>query len=306
MRKIIWPGIVLAVAAAGVTVQGCPRPTPTPLVPEVGDATLETAAVTDAAPPPAVDAARRQVEVPATALNPEGPRLRDQRFAPISPAATVPSEGSAPTIVPTAPPDGDRGEPPDIGPAAIAALKERFLCQTLGQLSWPASWLSPTGVVLMCCNQAAQPSAPAPADGFRFGCLLPFDCSLLIDEGMGAISRLETITSLRQRMAPVRDGRTALALVDASVRDVVPLLGDRQEEVDFVRTGPWRYVAATLTGTRVVERPDGGYDVTTFVVPGCGCHHDLVEVQYYVDELAGVTEQSRNVVAEDLSGLCID
>jgi hypothetical protein len=306
MRKLIGPAIAVAAAATWGLVQGCPRPTPPPLVPEVGDAALDGPAVADAAPPPAVDAAPRPAEVPATALNPEGPRLRDQRFLPLNPAATTPSEGSAPTIVPTAPPDGDRAEPPDIGPAALEALKERFSCQTLGQLPWPAAWLSPTGVVLMCCNAADRPSARAPTDGFRFGCLLPFDCSLLIDEGMGAISKLETITSLRQRLAPVRDARTALAVVDASIRDVVPLLGDRPEEVDFVSRGPWRYVATTLTGTRVVERPDGGYDVTTFVVPGCGCHHDLVEVQYYVDELAGVTEQSRNVVAEDLSGLCVD
>ena len=135
---------------------------------------------------------------------------------------------------------------------------------------------------------------------------MPSDCSLLIDEGMGPITEITTVTDLRRRLAPLRDARTALAAVDAVVRDLVPLVGDRPEDVDLVRKGPWRYLAPTVTGTRVAERPSGGYDVTTFVVPQCGCDHDLIEVTYYVDETAGVTEQSRTTVAEDLSGLCVD
>jgi hypothetical protein len=55
-----------------------------------------------------------------------------------------------------------------------------------------------------------------------------------------------------------------------------------------------------------VERLGGGFDVTTYVRPGCGCSHDLVQVQFYVDELAGVTEQSRATALQDLSGLCVD
>ncbi|MBI5500961.1 MAG: hypothetical protein HY907_12015 [Deltaproteobacteria bacterium] len=289
--------------AAALVLTACPPPQPPrPAAPDAGPEAGEDAETTS----PVADAGvARDTAPPPTALNPDAERLGDQRFLPTNPASTVASEGTPPTIVPTMVPGEDRAEPPDIGRPALDALSERFSCGTLGQLSWPASWLSPVGVVLLCCDQA-DPGAPAPPDGFRRGCLLPFDCTLLVDEGTGPITRIETVTELRRRLAPLRDSRTALAVVDAVVRDVVPLFGDRPEESAFVGRGPWRYVASTVTGTRVVERPAGGYDVTTFVVPGCGCHHDLIEVSYVVDELAGVTEQSRATVAEDLSGLCID
>jgi len=304
MRRLLGPLAALAAAAAAwAATQGCPHPTPTPLGPGLGDAELPDASDASVAAVQDAPRLRSRDTPPATALDPDGPRVRDPRFQP-TPSERTP-EGTAPTVVPTAPPDGDRAEPPDIGPAAIEALKERFGCQTLGQLSWPVSWLSPTGVVLMCCNQA-DAQAPSDPDAFHMGCLLPFECSYLIDEGMGAISKIETVTALRQRLAPLRDARTALAVVAASIRDVVPFFGDRPEELQLVTTGPWSYTQPTLTGTRVVERPEGGYDVTTFVVPGCGCHHDLIEVQLLVDELAGVTEQSRTTAIEDKSGLCVD
>jgi hypothetical protein len=303
MRRIVWPLAALALALLWWMAQGCPRPGPGPVGPEVRD--VAAPPVEDAPPPPAADAASPPVDTapPPTALNPEGPRVSDSRFMP-NPGGTGRPEGTVPVIVPTMVPDGDRAEPPELGPAALEAIKAQFGCQILGQLSWPAAWLSPYGVVLQCCNQ--QPDGRIDPDAFRSGCLLPFACSLLIDEGMGAISKLETVTALRQRLAPLRDPRTALAAVDAMVRDVVPFFGDRSEDTAFLLQGSWRYVAETITGTRIVERPGGGYDVTTFVVPGCGCHHDFVEVQFVVDELAGVTEQSRTTLVEDQSGLCID
>jgi hypothetical protein len=129
----------------------------------------------------------------------------------------------------------------------------------------------------------------------------PLECSLLIDEGMGAISKLETVTALRQRLAPLRDPRSALAVVDAVVRDVVPFFGDRAEDTAFVLEGPWRSVADTITGTRVVERPGGGYEVTTFVVPGCGCRHDFLEARFAVGPIARPGE-----TAEDAHGAVHD
>jgi hypothetical protein len=303
MKRFALCSFAVLAFATWMASTGCPPPPPPPRPPEVTDAGAEVAVAGADATPPPIDVARRDA-LPPTALDPEGPRLRDTRFDRL-PGSSAPPEGTPPVLLPTPLPDGDRAEPPDIGPAAIEALKSRFGCQVLGQVSWPAAWLSPLGVVLECCNPA-DPRAPAPADGFRSGCLMPFDCSWLIDEGMGAISKLETVTALRQRLAPLRDARTALAVVDATVRDVVPLFGDRPEETSFVLEGSWKFVAPDITGTRVLERPGGGYDVTTFVVPGCGCHHDLTQVQFIVDELAGVTEQSRTVVAEDLSSLCVD
>jgi hypothetical protein len=303
MRRLLWPFVMLALAGGWGLLQGCPRPGPGPVGPAEHDV-VEPPPAEDTAPPPAADVAPPPVDtLPPTALNPEGPRVADPRFRP-NPGGTGRPEGTVPVIVPTMVPDGDRAEPPELGPAALEAIKTQFGCQTLGQLSWPAAWLSPYGVVLQCCNQ--KPEGQNNADAFRSGCLLPFECSLLVDEGMGAISKLETVTALRQRLAPLRDPRSALAAVDAMVRDVVPFFGDRSEDTAFLLEGSWRYVAETITGTRVVERPGGGYDVTTFVVPGCGCHHDFVEVQFVVDELAGVTEQSRTTLVEDTSGLCVD
>ncbi|MBN1774127.1 MAG: hypothetical protein JXB32_22905 [Deltaproteobacteria bacterium] len=304
MRRILWPLAAVALALAWWFAQGCPRPGPGPVGPEVRDV-VEPPPGEDATPPPGVDApVPPPVEpLPPTALDPEGPRVADRRFQP-KPGGTGTREGTVPTIVPTMVPDGDRAEPPELGPAALEAIRAQFGCGILDQLPWPASWLSPYGVVLRCCNQAA--GRELDPDAFRAGCLMPFECSLLIDEGMGAISKLETVTALRQRLAPLRDPRSALAVVDATVRDVVPFFGDRTEDTALLLEGSWRYVAETITGTRVVERPGGGYDVTTFVVPGCGCRHDFVEVQFVVDELAGVTEQSRSVLVEDQSGLCVD
>lgn len=302
MKRILWPLAVVALAAALWSAPGCPRPGPGPVEPEVRDV-VEPPPPADVAPPVEVVAPPPVETTPPTALDPEGPRVTDHRFAPL-PGGTGRPEGTTPVIVPTMVPDGDRAEPPELGPAALAAIQGQFGCQFVGQLSWPAAWLSPYGVVLQCCNQ--KPEAQLDPDAFRSGCLLPFECSLLIDEGMGAISKLETVTALRQRVAPLRDPRSALAVVAATVRDVVPFFGDRAADTALLLEGSWRYVAETITGTRVVERPGGGYDVTTFVVPGCGCHHDFVEVRFVVDELAGVTEQSRTTLAEDRSGLCVD
>lgn len=303
MRRILWPFAAVAIGLAWWFAQGCPRPGPGPVGPEVRDV-VEPPPVEDVAPPPAEDAAPPPVDtaLPPTALDPEGPRIADRRFQPL-PGGRGP-EGTRPIIVPTQVPDGGRDEPPELGPAALEAIRSQFGCEFLFQLPWPASWLSPYGVVLRCCH--SQPEARNNPDAFRSGCLRPLECSLLIDEGMGAISKLETVTALRQRLAPLRDPRSALAVVDAVVRDVVPFFGDRAEDTAFVLEGPWRYVAETITGTRVVERPGGGYEVTTFLVPGCGCRHDLVEATFVVDELAGVVEQSRTTLLEDLSGLCVD
>lgn len=305
MRRILWLLVVVAPALAGWALSGCPPAAgPGPVGPPAADVTPPPPPEEDAAPPPAEDTPPPVDTLPPTALNPEGPRVADRRFQPLQ-AGRRP-EGAPPSIVPTRVPDGERDEPPELGPAALEAIKTQFGCQILEQLPWPASWLSPYGVVLRCCNPAA--GGAVPPEAFRAGCMMPFQCSLLIDEGMGAISKIETVTALRQRLAPLRDPRTALAVVDATVRDVVPFFGDRPEDTAFLLEGPWRYVAETVTGTRVTQRPgeDAGYDVTTFVVPACGCRHDFIEVRFVVDVLAGVTEQSRTTLAEDTSGLCVD
>jgi len=304
MRRVLWPSIAVALAAAGWAAQGCPRTTgPAPIGPEVADAAPPPPPAEDVAPAPAEVAPPPPAPLlPPTALDPEGPRVADRRFRPLAQGRGP--EGTPPRIVPTRVPDGGRDEPPELGPAALEAIRSQFGCELLFQLPWPASWLSPYGVVLRCCH--ARSEDRGNPDAFSAGCMRPLECSLLIDEGMGAISKIETVTALRQRLAPLRDPRSALAVVDAVVRDVVPFFGDRAEDTAFVLEGPWRSVTDTITGTRIVERPGGGYEVTTFVVPGCGCRHDFLEARFVVDELAGVVEQSRTTLLEDLSGLCVD
>jgi hypothetical protein len=276
---------------------GCPSPpVPPPPPPPPGDAGAPESE--DAAG--AVEAEVREAVAPE--VEPEPPPLADPRFAAFG-AGRGPSEGEIPAIAPTAVPDGERDPPIDIGDRARAALAEQFGCAYVRQLPWPASWLSPTGVVLSCCQATGGTEV---VDRFAGGCRELHACSLLIDEGIGALSKVDTITALRRRVAPVRDPRTALAVLDATVRWMVPFFGDTPDDQQYVRGGGWRYLVPEITGTRVVENRTGGYEVVTFVQNECGCLHPLEEVRFRVDELAGVVEESRRTVMESLSAACVD
>jgi hypothetical protein len=285
-------------AVALLVLSGCPSPTPVTNPPrEVADAAaLEVVAARD------VVAAPAEV-VAAEVVSDEPPPLATRRFEPLPFGAGPGPEGTPPAILPNEPPEGDSPEPPDIGAEARAALQQEFGCGSIGQAQWPTSWLSPTGVVLWCCSPVQGAAGP---DDILRGCMLPFRCSLLIDEGVGAVTRVDGVTPLRRRVAPLRDPRTALAMVEVTQKDFVGFFGGTEDERRFVLEGPWTFEATELPGTRVVESPDGGSDVTTYVQAGCGCNHDLFQVVFHVDELAGVTEQSRTRVLADRSGLCVD
>jgi hypothetical protein len=283
------------------TAPACPRPAPGPETPAVDAAGPEP---TDATAPETADALEPPPPGPGDAA--ASATVPDPRFGPLVPGASARPTGTSPAIEPTTPPEGDRSPAPDIGEAARTSLQAQFGCQFLGELPWPAAWLSPAGVVLKCCRPVTD--GAVPEDAFVEGCMMPFACSLLIDEGIGAVTEVKTIMELRRRVAPVREAATALAFVDATVRDVVPFFGDTEQDRRFVLEGTWNYVAESIRGTRVTGRlgAQGGWNVTTFVRRGCTCRHDLEEVTFEVTDLAGLTETSRRVVIEDTSGVCVD
>ncbi len=292
---------VLPVLALGAAVSaGCPKPAPPPATPAPEAASQDAAApeevVVEAAPAP------RSVDVEPDEPSP----LPDHRFDP-GPTPGPRPGGTAPAILAVRPPDGDRAPPPDIGDANREVLRDRFGCETVAQLQWPASWLSPADVVLLCCRRV-QDGAPAHADAFERGCMVRQACSLLVDEGIGEVTEVRTVMELRRRVAPVRDPRTALAFLAATVPDLLPWFGDSDEERRYVLEGAWRYATDAIEGTRLVELPGarGGYEVRTFVRRGCGCRRDVEQVVFEVSDLAGVTERSRRTVLEDASGVCVD
>ncbi len=320
---------VLPVLALGAAVSaGCPKPAPPPATPAPEAASQDAAApeevVVEAAPAP------RSVDV-----EPDEPApLPDHRFDP-GPTPGPRPGGTAPAILAVRPPDADpsgfaarvrggpgggearsaeqppgaddRAPPPDIGDANREVLRDRFGCETVAQLQWPASWLSPADVVLLCCRRV-QDGAPAHADAFERGCMVRQACSLLVDEGIGEVTEVRTVMELRRRVAPVRDPRTALAFLAATVPDLLPWFGDSDEERRYVLEGAWRYATDAIEGTRSAELPGarGGYEVRTFVRRGCGCRRDVEQVVFEVSDLAGVTERSRRTVLEDASGVCVD
>ena len=227
---------------------GCPLPPgPPPPPPPVEDAA--TVEPEDAGAPVEAEPV---AEVPV-AVGPARPPFEDPRFAAFG-AGRGSSEGDVPAIAPTAVPGDDRDPPIDIGDAARNALAGQFGCAYVRQLPWPASWLSPSGVVLTCCEETGGTQV---VDRFAAGCRELHACSLLFDEGIGAVSRVDSITALGRRVAPVRDPRTALAVLDATVRWVVPFFGDTADDRRFVAGGGGRYLAPEITGTRVGESRSG-------------------------------------------------
>ena len=252
------------------------------------------------------------------------PRLADDRFAVLAsgPEAAFGSgcshctpDGEAarhtpPQVAETSPPDGVRSVPPDVGEEARADLQARFGCDLVRQLQWPASWLSPTGVVVRCCRIYNHVRG-LPQEAFRIGCLALIGCSLLIEEQDGTIVQVKSEAALRRRVLPFRGPRDVLAFLDAVERDVVPFFGDVAAERDFVGTGRWLSAADTIRGTRVVPAAEtddagSGWEVTTFIRRGCGCRHDLEEVTFVVTETGDRSERGRRTVLQDPQMLCAD
>jgi len=134
------------------------------------------------------------------------------------------------------------------------------------------------GPGLLQPDDRAEPPSPTL---FTTGCMMPATCTLLVDEGMGGVTEIESIMALRRRLAPVRDPRTALALVVSAIRDVVPLFGDTETERRYVLEG-----RGTSPAERSRDEGDGEDRVagrlrgTHVRPPRLRLHHDLEEVVF--------------------------